>query len=165
VHGISQADCEGKPTIAEIALLLPGPIMAIAHNAQFDLRVLHPHITAKGHLCTLSLSRQFIKGTTNHKLSTLKDELGLSVQASHSALGDVLTVRDLLLKLLPLSGRGIRELFTLQAGNRLVHRFPYGMFKGHLTMEMPVDYRNWMLRQDIDKDIRYTLTFFKKLGI
>ena len=137
----------------------------ITGNCSFDLRVLNPHITAKGYLCTLSLSRQLVKNTTNHKLSTLKTELALSDQLSHSALGDVLTVRDLLLKLLAISNRDLSQLFTIQKSAVLLHKMPFGMYKGSLTMEVPADYRNWLLRQDIDKDVRYTLTYFKKAGI
>ncbi len=85
VHGISDADVADAPTLAQIAEL--GAVThAVAHNYPFDSRMLKGHLKAEASLCTLSLSRQYLKGTANHKLENLKRELGLPDQKSHSAL-------------------------------------------------------------------------------
>ena len=164
IHGITDADVVGMPVLAEIAARITGPITIIGHNCSFDMRMISSHIEVAGSLCTLALSRRYIKQTSNHKLSTLKAELNLPDQVSHSALGDVLTVRDLLLYLLPIVGGGIPTLVTRQEKPKVVHRMPFGKYKGKLSMEVPSDYRKWLLSQDgVDKDIRYT--FEKMKGV
>lgn len=165
VHGISNEDVADCPTLAEVAAGFSKPVIWLGHNASFDVRMLTPHITPKQQLCTLALSREYIKGTTNHKLATLKDELKLPEQKSHSALGDVHTTRDLLLlHILPLSGVDMQTLLDRADQPKLLARFPFGKYKGITMLKVPRDYRNWMLAQsDIPKDLRFTLEKFKNI--
>jgi exodeoxyribonuclease X len=113
-------------------------------------------------LCTLALARQYITGTTNHKLETLKNELGFPDQKSHSALGDVYTTLDLLRYLVPKSGTTLETLFKRANLPKIVHKMPFGKHKGVLMTKVPPDYRTWLLAQDnLDKDLRYTLEKLK----
>ena len=161
VHGISDADVSDKPTLREIAANLPDSIYMIAHNAPFDLRMVQDAIRVEATLCTLSLSRQYISKVENHKLTTLAELVGAATIGAHSALADCRMVLRLMKYLLPMTGREISTLFSRQAGNRIVHRMPFGKYKGRLTMEVPADYRKWLLGQsNVDKDIVYT---FKKM--
>ena len=161
VHGISDADVADAPTLAQIPAL--GAVThAIAHNLAFDSRMLKGHLKAEASLCTLSLSRQYLKGTANHKLENLKHELGLPDQKSHSALGDVYTTLDLLRHLLPLTGVPLDTLFKRASQPKLVHRMAFGKHKGLLISQVPADYRSWLLGQEnLDKDLRYTLERLK----
>jgi len=162
IHGISDADVADCPTMEDISAHLPEPITIIGHNVNFDIRMISPYIQAKASLCTLSLSRQYVKGTTNHKLPTLQSELGLPDRESHSALGDVLTVRDVLLHILPLSGRTLQGLITVNDKPKILHRMPFGKHRGLLMSAVPAGYRSWLLDQsDLDKDLRYTLEKMK----
>jgi DNA polymerase III epsilon subunit-like protein len=165
VHGIGDADVADCPTLAEVTANFSEPVVWCGHNASFDVRMLTPHITPKQQLCTLALSREFIKGTTNHKLATLKDELKLPEQKSHSALGDVHTTRDLLLlHILPLSGVNLQTLLDRADQPKLLAKMPFGVHKGKIILRVPKDYRNWMLAQsDIPKDLRFTLEKFRNL--
>lgn len=161
VHGISDADVADAPTLAQISEL--GAVThAIAHNLAFDSRMLKGHLKAEASLCTLSLSRQYLKGTANHKLENLKRELGLPDQKSHSALGDVYTTLDLLRHLLPMTGVPLDTLFKRAAQPKLIHRMAFGKHKGLLISQVPADYRTWLLGQEnLDKDLRYTLERLK----
>ena len=161
VHGISDADVADAPTLAQIPELSL-VTHAVAHNYPFDSRMLKGRLNAEASLCTLSLSRQYLKGTANHKLENLKRELGLPDQKSHSALGDVYTTLDLLRHLLPLTGVPLDTLFKRAAQPKMIHRMTFGKHKGLLISQVPADYRAWLLGQEnLDKDLKYTLEKLK----
>lgn len=155
VHGISQADVEGKPTLAEVAV----PVHSlIGHHCAFDMRMIKPHIVPVRSLCTLELSRLYVKGTTNHKLETLQRELGLPEQKSHSALGDVHTTRDLLAHIIPMTGTDLETLFARAAEPKMVTRMPFGVHKGRLMTQVPRPYREWLLNSaNPEPNLKYTL--------
>jgi exodeoxyribonuclease X len=163
IHGISQGMVANSPTMAEISVLLPKEALVVGHNVSFDLRMVKDYWVPKASLCSLALSRQYVKGTMNHKLETLKTELGLSEQVSHSALGDVLTVLDLIKYILPLSGRTLGELFAVALQPKVIHKMPFGKHRGVPLLRVPKDYRDWLIQQDIDKDLKYSLEQLNEL--
>lgn len=164
IHGITDEQVADKPTMAQIATLIDGPIHMIAHNSAFDVRMTKPHIVAKTQLCTLRLARQFIKGTTNHKLEVLQRELKLPEQRSHSALGDVQTVRDLLLHILNLTGEPLETYWKRAQMPKVLHKMPFGRHKGLPFNLVPKSHINWLLEQgDLDVDLEYTLKLFKDM--
>lgn len=158
IHGISNADVAGFPSNAEVCAKVPRPLIWIGHNSSYDQRVLGGHLEWSADLCTLALARRWVKGTTNHKLATLQQELKLSEQQSHSALGDCRTTLELLRLIVSLSGRTLSELVTLESQPKMIQRMPFGVHKGKLFAEIPKGYRQWMMTQtDWPKDIAYTL--------
>jgi DNA polymerase III epsilon subunit-like protein len=161
IHGIAQEDVYGKPTMSDIAKLLPKSINLIGHNCQFDYRMITPVIEVDTQICTLNLARTFLKTVTNHKLETLQKELELSVQDSHSALGDVKTCRELLLHLMKNFDVSLDNLLARQGIPTMLHTMPFGKHKGKTISNIAQDYRNWLLTQNIDKDLRYTLEKLK----
>lgn len=163
IHGISDDDVKDAPTIWGIPELA-GIKQAVAHNWKFDQRMLGEAVQVESSLCTLALARRYIRGTTNHKLETLQRELGLPAQRSHSALGDVHTVRDLLLYLLPKTGLDIETLFDRRAEPKLLHRMPFGKHKSKRFDQIPPDYLDWLgSLPDLDKDLKLTLEHHAKL--
>ena len=164
VHGISDEDVALCPTLAEVTTEFTEPVIWCGHNAPFDIRMLNPHIRPDVTLCTLVLSREYIKGTTNQKLETLKAELKLPEQQSHSALGDVHTTRDLLLHILPIAGVTLTTLIERASVPRLIAKMPFGKHKGITMTRVPRDYRDWLLAQgDIDRNLRFTLEKLSKV--
>lgn len=164
IHGISDADVADCQTLEQVSAAFTQPIIYMGHNCGFDQRMTKPHIVPSKSLCTLALAREFIKGTTNHKLETLQKELGLPVQKSHSALGDVYTTRDLLTHIISISGADLPTLIERADTPKLIARMPFGMHKGITIMRVPKEYRAWLLSQsDIPKDLRFTLEKFKDL--
>jgi len=157
VHGISDQDVASAPTLAELAKHMPEQIDMIAHNATFDKRMIESHISVGRSLCTLALSRSHIKGTSNHKLPTLRKELNLPEQKDHSALGDVYTTLALLKHIVNLTGVGVELHFQRLNAPRMLSEMPFGKFKGLAMLDVPADYRRWLASQDIDRDLKYTL--------
>ena len=161
IHGITQEDVYGKPTLSEIAKSLPESINLIGHNSQFDKRMIKSAIKVDTEICTLKLARNFLKTVTNHKLETLQKELSLSVQDSHSALGDVRTCRELLLHLMQNFDITLDNLLARQGIPTMLHTMPFGKHKGRVIANIAPDYRAWLLNQEIDADLRYTLEKLK----
>lgn len=161
IHGITEDDVLGKPTLAEVASRFSGPIQMCGHNSSFDYRMIKNHIQVESQICTLKLAREFIKHTTNHKLEVLQKELNLPVQDSHSALGDVHTCRDLLLYLRENHGVTLEEVAIRQSIPKLLHTMPFGKHKGRVIANIAPDYRAWLLTQEIDADLRFTLERLK----
>lgn len=161
IHGITNEDVHESPTLNIVAGFLDGPIQMVAHNVSFDYRMVKDEIQVESQICTLKLARQFIKNTTNHKLETLQKELGFPVQTSHSALGDVHTCRDLLLYLKAKHGVTLQDTLVRQSIPQMVHLMPFGKHKGRVIANIAADYRDWLLSQEIDADLRFTLEKLK----
>jgi DNA polymerase III epsilon subunit-like protein len=136
----------------------------VTGNCQFDTRMIASVYTPAATLCTLALSRKYITGTTNHKLATLQSELGLPDRKSHSALGDILTVHDLLQVILPKTGTTLEALFKRASTPKMLHVMPFGKHKGVPILNVPADYRNWLMGQaGLDQDLKYTLEKMKNV--
>lgn len=167
IHGIHDSDVRGKPSNADICAKLPQPFVWIGHNCSYDIRVIGEHVIFNGDLCTLALSRRFVQGTTNHKLDTLKVELGLKRKAglsSHSALGDCHSTRELLLHVANLTGKNLAELVELESVPKMLLKMPFGKHRGLAIKDIPKEYRNWLMGlPDLHKDLRYTLEKVKVL--
>lgn len=100
IHGIHPEDVQDKPDFAgiwpELRARLEGRIV-VAHNAQFDMRVLRASLAGAGlaaphfqHCCTVSLSRRVWPQLRNHKLDTVGDYLHIDFE-HHNALADART--------------------------------------------------------------------------
>ncbi len=167
IHGITADMVKDAPTlqqVAEFKWINGTPINMIAHNLPFDKRMIQPTILVGRGLCTLDLARQFLPEQEKHKLEFLQASLSLPKQKSHSALGDVHTVLDLLKHILPITGVDLRTLFERAAQPRLLAKMPWGMHKGKTPLRLPREYREWLLAQsDIGRDLRYTLERIKNI--
>ncbi len=111
IHGITEDMVRGQPTID---IVLPSfhqfceDTVLIAHNAAFDMRFLQlkeervgVHF-AQPVLDTLLLSAVVHPNQESHKLDTIAERLGVSIETRHNALEDALATGDVFLKLLPL---------------------------------------------------------------
>ena len=175
VHGITDADVADAPTIAEL-LARDGspfpqdePITVIAHNAAFDTRIL----TQAGMLpenytraCTLKMARtiwhDIDKERCNHKLGTLAIMFGLERGAAHRAMGDTVTLLNLVRHMAKVtSAPSLDEL--LELGTRHVaqtDKLGFGSkHKDDLIKDVPRSYISWMYKNvtDIDPDLRAAL--------
>ncbi len=95
IHGLTWFDVKDQPEFGQIAHeVLPHLTTAdlvVAHNAPFDLRVLHAllyhfqiHASSFQHQCTLQLARQTWPHLPNHKLSTLAAHIGIELNHHHA---------------------------------------------------------------------------------
>jgi len=95
IHGIGWFDVKDQPDFraiaSEVSRHLDAADLVVAHNARFDLRVLHallehfqipaPHFQ---HQCTLELARQACPHLPNHQLSTLASLLRIDLNHHHA---------------------------------------------------------------------------------
>jgi DNA polymerase III epsilon subunit family exonuclease len=110
VHGISDADVAQAPRFAQIAgelLERLGDAVFVAHNASFDLGMLHHafareavEYTPAGVACTLEAFRLLEPRADNHRLQSLCDRRGVALADAHDAMSDVLATTALLRVLL-----------------------------------------------------------------
>jgi len=166
IHGISDADVRGAPTMAEaMGFIFSGekpPVIFIAHNARFDRRFFGPHMNIVAQVCTLEMARKHMPAAPNHRLGTLRTELGCPERPAHEAMGDILTVLDVLKALVPLTGRSFAQLIGMGDKPSMLYEMPFGEHKGKKITDIPNDYRNWLLQQDIDPNLKYTLETLRK---
>lgn len=85
--------------------ILKNGTLFVAHNAEFDLRMLRYEnvVPCAPHICTLKLARHIDKGGKyeNHQLQYLRYFYGLKIKAdAHSAMGDVLVLEAVFFKLI-----------------------------------------------------------------
>jgi len=95
IHGIGWFNVRDAPDFGQIApeviAHLSSANIVVAHNAPFDLRVLHallehsqlPTPTFKQR-CTLELARKTWPNLPNHQLSTLATHLGIDLNHHHA---------------------------------------------------------------------------------
>lgn len=176
VHKITDADVADAPTMAELIERDGNPftvpegdeLVIIAHNAQFDCRMLADVLPAKyTRICTLKMARKLWpdieKEGGNHKLEVLALMFGLESGNSHSALDDTMTVVSLLRHMakvtaapsfLDLINLGRREM----TGEDLLN---FGAkHRNDKIKDVPISYINWMLKNvtDLDPDLRMAIT-------
>jgi DNA polymerase-3 subunit epsilon len=93
IHGITPDQVEHAATFGDLwgeLLRRIGDNLVIAHNAAFDLGVLHACLEAY-HLsqpeltyaCTLAMSRRMLPGLPNHRLPTIATLFGIDMSGNH----------------------------------------------------------------------------------
>jgi DNA polymerase III epsilon subunit-like protein len=185
VTHITNEMVEDKPAFqgsfihTRITELLNGGAVLVAHNAEFDLRMLKYEnvVPCAPHICTLKLARHIDKGGKyeNHQLQYLRYFYGLKIEAdAHSAMGDVLVLEavfyELMEELLKMEGINMDEaviraieISKLPSEFRL---FNFGKYNGKTIAEVARydrPYIEWLLNAKLAKPENeeawiYTLT-------
>lgn len=103
VHGISDDDVRGKPTLSQVYRdlqfdnMLRRATVAVAHNINFDLKMMgEHHFSHMQKLDTVVLAGRVYPEAKSRKLQHLVKFLGLPERQAHDAMGDVLSVLDFL---------------------------------------------------------------------
>ena len=172
VHGITMGMVADKPTLDEFFSIADGtcygkPIEAdqivfIAHKADFDLKFLSPHLQGEVlQVCTLRWARHLWPDCPNHTLGCLKYALNLRRDAgdAHRVMSDIMVTYDLLRLILTTLGVSLDELAERSKQPMMLHRIPFGKFKGEHPSAMDRNYIRWALNnmKEIDIDLRHTL--------
>lgn len=102
--GISNKMLRSAPKFHEVAKriveITEGTVL-VAHNAQFDYRILRTEFRRLGYdfqrktLCTVDLSKQLIPEAESHSLGKLARSLGIPMSDRHRANGDALATLKL----------------------------------------------------------------------
>lgn len=134
------------------------PLVMVAHNAPFDIRMLSTYVDVSQVvvLDTLYWARKIFTSAPNHKLTTLYGYLGFTKeQKAHDALGDVLMLRDVLMRICQDLGRSVYDLAKLPV--EIV--WPFGKHKGVAVKDTPKSYLRWCaenmtnLSPELEKEI------------
>lgn len=160
--GIDNSMVADAPTIAEIipafVQFFQGAIL-VAHNAIFDLRFLQKALQRAGHgeivptitiLDTLNLARALLKELKNHKLDTLTEYYGVSLQNHHRACDDAAATGEVLIKMLKSLDEGIT---TLDQINGLSKDIDWKRLK---TYHMCILVKNYVGLKNLYKLISYS---------
>jgi len=102
--GINEKMLQGAPKFYELAkriIEITEGTTIVAHNAQFDYRILRTEFRRLGYdfqrktLCTVELSKRLIPEAESHSLGKLVRSLGIAVSDRHRAQGDALATLKL----------------------------------------------------------------------
>lgn len=132
IHGISDAQVAGKPTISQV---LPefydfceGSVL-LGHNVAFDMRFLQMKeqstrvVFRQPVVDTLLLSAVAYPNQPHHSLEASMDLLGVSIEHRHSAYSDAVATAQVFLKLVPLLEE--RGVITLRQAIEASKKTPY----------------------------------------
>ena len=120
--GISDEMLKHAPLFSEIVsswLDFAGDAVLVAHNSDFDLRLLNREIgrcfpgyrMRNAELCTVDLARRLMRNLDGHNLDALADHFGFEISRRHRAAGDAFATARLFIQLLDqLEKHGVRNL-------------------------------------------------------
>ncbi|WP_091425871.1 exonuclease domain-containing protein [Formosa sp. Hel1_31_208] len=128
--GINSNMLKSAPKFYEVAkriVEITEDCIIVAHNAQFDYRILRTEFKRLGFgfkrktLCTVELSKQLIPGQASYSLGKLTRALGIPVSDRHRANGDAMATVKLFKMLLSkdLSKRIIKDNIKVEIIKRL----------------------------------------------
>lgn len=138
----------------------------ITGNCSFDLKFLATQYdNLAGSLCTLALARQYISDSTNHKLGTLVEHLGLPKGQAHNALADCHMTRYLLKYIVEKSGRDLKAHIAAARKPKVIMTMPFGKYKGQKISLLPKWYIEYFADKEIDPDLRYSFDQSLKMRV
>ena len=169
VNGITDADVEFEPTMPEAMKILEekfglfDQILLVAHNAPFDHRFLCKYWNIVNTFCTCKAAKKIYPNAPDHKLMTLRYYLDLEVEmkgieGAHTAMGDTLVLFALLKRLIADSGYDLYDLIGYAIRPEKVTHMTFGKHKGMPLVELPQQYREWLLAlPNLDDGLRWSL--------
>ena len=173
VHHITNKMVEDKPPFVGSAaykqleaLIKDENNVLVAHNASFDMRMLHMEgLYCPRVICTLKLARYLDSAGVipKYNLQYLRYYLGLEIDAkAHDALGDIMVLEALFQRLYSkIKEQDLRvpeqEMVNISNNPVLIPRMPFGKHKGMLFSEVPQDYLMWLLGTELDEDMAFTV--------
>jgi exodeoxyribonuclease X len=158
VHHILPQDLIGKPPYQSFRLPSETCYL-IGHNVDYDVQALARCGQATQHLkaiCTLALARALWPKLDSYNLSSLSYYISADLaqtrsqlKNAHNAKTDILLTAQLLEKIIAeLNINSIEALYQHSQQARLPQYMPFGKHKGQALSDVPLDYVQWLLRQD-----------------
>lgn len=163
IHGITDEMVSGQPTMEQFKLTVhQEPICLLAYNSRFDLPFFKQAFNVNSDFCVLKLARSLNLPTANHKLQTLREHFGVAANSAHRAVDDCKVTLQVLRHLLNISGRSLHDHMGTKP--HMLSIMPMGEHKGKSVMDVPLSYRNWVLKQpDMDVNLRFTFETINKM--
>lgn len=170
VHHIVDADVAGQPNFAEAARealfdetrMRAEHLVLVAHNARFERQWLTPEVTGEAHwVCTYKSALRLWPEAPDHKNGTLRywrNPPGLQralAEPAHRAGPDAYVTALVLREMLALAR--LDDLVLWSAGPALLPRCTFGKHRGEPWSNVPESYLVWVLRQQMDEDVLFTV--------
>lgn len=173
VHHITNEMVRGKPPFNDSKayhtlqrLVQEKSNVLVAHNAKFDIAMLHREsIHIPHYICTMKLARFLDKEGVipKYNLQYLRYFLKLNVKATpHDAYGDILVLEKLFYRIhekmtTHSNDDPVVDMIRISKNPVLLARVPFGKHKARLFNDVPVDYLEWLKTTDLDEDMDYTV--------
>lgn len=163
IHHITDEMVADSPLIDEIIANYKGADYLVAHNAEFDKRMM-PEMDAP-FICTLKLARRLWPALESHSNQYLRYALKLDVHVpeglhAHRALYDCIVTASLFKRIKDDSGWSDTEMLKITNQPSILHKIGFGKHFGmtfeDIYKENP-SYFTWYLGQ-ADKDINVEFT-------
>lgn len=153
VHHIYDEELADCPSCTEFNFPADAQYM-IGHNVDYDWNVVQQPKVKR--ICTLALSRMLLPELDSHSQSALiyyffRPHARERLRSAHSALADVQNCRYLLQKLIPMLPTPVttwEQLWEHSEQARLPNVISFGKHKGTAVADLPLDYQDWLLRQE-----------------
>lgn len=162
------ADCPSP-----MGFRLPDAEYLIGHNVDFDWQVIQqygPQPKVK-RICTLALSRSLWPVMDSHKQTAVLYRLDQPIAQqlaplAHNAESDIAILCYILRHIVQATGVSSWEtLWERSEAARIPTLMPFGKHKGERINDVPVDYRQWLLRQpDVDPYLAQALRGMGQTG-
>lgn len=161
-HHITDAELAGAPPASEVARWLPDADVFVAHNAEFDRRMLvQSGLTALPPLtlCTYRAALHLFPDAPGWSNQALRYYLELDVRLDgppHRALPDATVTAAILQRMLAM--RPVDELVALRTTPLLLKTCRLPKHRDKAWESVPSDYMEWVLgaKPPFDDDTRYT---------
>jgi exodeoxyribonuclease X len=165
-HHITEETVKDQPPIEEIVQNLNGTFF-IAHNAQFDQKMLSPHCDDRPWACTWRIARHLWPDAPGYSNQVLRYYRGLDVSdmpveaggMAHRALYDAWVTAKLFLDM----KLGHEEALIMTKKPILQKIIRFGKYRGQNWADIPKDYLAYLKRGNMeDPDTRYTIEHYLK---
>ncbi|MER5138061.1 MULTISPECIES: exodeoxyribonuclease X [Providencia] len=167
IHHITDEMVVNSPIIDEVIANYKGADYLVAHNAEFDKRMM-PEMDAP-FICTLKLARRLWPELESHSNQYLRYALKLDVHVpeglhAHRALYDCIVTASLFKRIKDDSGWSDTEMLEITNRPSLLRKLRFGKYKGMTFTEVKKEnagYLTWLLGQpDLDPDIEFSINYW-----
>ncbi len=168
VHHITEAMVADQPPLEDVIGAYKGADYYVAHNANFDSRVL-PDMGAPW-ICTYKVARRLWPDLESHSNQFLRYALQLEVEVpedlyAHRALYDCFVTAALFKRITEESGMTLVEMQIISELPALLKTVPFGKHKGKTFQDVLAADRGWLQWAlnniaDMSEDLRYTINYY-----
>ncbi len=167
IHHITDEMVANSPLIDDVIGNYKGSDYLVAHNAEFDKRMM-PEMDVP-FICTLKLARRLYPELESHSNQYLRYALKLKVHVpdglhAHRALYDCIVTASLFKRIKDDSGWSDTEMLEITNQPLLLNKLRFGKYKGMTFTEVKKEnagYLTWLLGQpDLDPDVEFSIKYW-----
>lgn len=167
IHHITDDMVKDKPKVEEILeefLSFVGKHTVVGHGIPFDISIVCEEakrhkipcrLSLAPHIDTLRLARHYGNSPTN-SLEHLRMHFNIPDEGAHRAMNDVIVNIEVFKNLIT-SFKTTKQLFDLLAKPVELKTMPLGKHKGRPFKEIPLEYLQWAVNKDFDRDLIHSL--------